>query len=148
MTPQQLAALHQSAFSAERPWSAAEFEALLDSPHVGVFTAAHGFALTRTVAGESELLTLAVDPAHQRQGIGRDLTQDWLSAITPYADTAFLEVAQDNSAAHALYLSLGFAEIGRRPAYYKRSNAISADAIVLRRSLTLADSTLSQPESG
>lgn len=143
MTPQQLAALHLAAFKTERPWSASEFASLQASPYVAVFTAPFGFALSRTVAGESELLTLAVDPAHQRQGVGRLLTQTWLAAISDVASEAFLEVANDNTAALALYLSMGFAEIARRPAYYARKNAAFADAIVLRRAITIGDSTLS-----
>jgi ribosomal-protein-alanine N-acetyltransferase len=148
VTPQQLADLHKAAFKTERPWSAAEFESLLSNPHVAVCTKPQGFALARTVAGESELLTLAVDPVHQRQGIGRTLTMEWLAAIAPVADTAFLEVAADNNAAHALYLSLGFSEIARRNAYYARKNAAPADAIVLRCDITSGDSGLHRPESG
>ncbi|MDF1729040.1 MAG: ribosomal-protein-alanine acetyltransferase, partial [Sulfitobacter sp.] len=69
MKPADLARLHAAAFTRERPWAAAEFAALLENRHTALLTRPHGFALTRTVAGESELLTLAVDPAHQRQGI-------------------------------------------------------------------------------
>ncbi|MGC1503490.1 MAG: GNAT family N-acetyltransferase [Sulfitobacter sp.] len=143
MTPAELSALHHAAFKTERPWSTAEFETLLASPYVTAFTVPHGFALSRTVAGESELLTLAVDPAHQRQGLGRHLAQTWLAAICDAASEAFLEVAEDNIAAHALYLSLGFAEVARRPAYYARKNTASAAAIVLRCVLTSGDSDCS-----
>lgn len=148
MTPQHLSALHHAAFKTERPWAACEFESLLTSTYVTLYAVPQGFALARSIAGESELLTLAVDPAHQRQGIGRTLTMEWLAAIAPVADTAFLEVAADNNAAHALYLSLGFSEIARRSAYYARKNAAPADAIVLRRDITSGDSGLHMPESG
>ena len=136
MTPERLAEIHRAAFSRERPWSADEFHSLLDSAHVRLFQHAHGFALTRTIAGESELLTLAVDPTRHRQGIGRSLTQDWLNALTGIAETAFLEVAADNSAAIRLYLALGFDEVGRRPAYYAQKNATSVDAIVMSCKVT------------
>lgn len=137
MTPDALAALHKAAFSRERPWSAAEFASLIDQPHVTVCADPHGFALVRTVAGETELLTLAVDPAHQRQGVGRQLTQDWLRRCD--AQTAFLEVAADNTPAIALYESLGFAQAGRRAAYYARKKGADADAIVMRRGLPLGN---------
>lgn len=136
MTPEDLAALHKAAFLTERPWSAAEFSGLLQTPFVSLFPHDHGFALSRTVAGETELLTLAVDPASRRKGIGRLLTRNWLSANEIKADTAFLEVAADNIAAVALYESLGFDTIATRGAYYARKNGAAADAMVMRRHLT------------
>lgn len=151
MTSKALARLHAAAFTRERPWSAAEFETLLQSPHVRAFTRPEGFALTCTVAGESELLTLAVDPAHQRQGIGRALIKEWLTKVAGTAERAFLEVASDNVAAIALYRSLGFETAGMRKGYYTRANSPPADAIVMQRSLTFGqtgESTAQTPESG
>ncbi len=136
MTPAEMSALHHAAFAAERGWSAEEFKDLLDSPYVEAFTAPHGMALTRTLAGESELLTLAVDPAHQRQGVARGLMRQWMTAITGTAQTAFLEVAADNHAARALYADFGFATVATRAGYYLRKNAPSVDALVLRCTLT------------
>ena len=101
MTPAALAALHAAAFTQDRPWQEAEFASLLDSPFMQLFTRPGGFALTRTIAGESELLTLAVDPARQRQGLGRALLHDWLAALPADCDSAFLEVAADNLPARA-----------------------------------------------
>lgn len=146
-----MADLHRAAFTEERSWSASEFQDLLESPHVTAFNNSYGFALSRTVAGESELLTLAVAPSHQGQGIGRALTQDWLDSLAGVAEVAFLEVAADNIAALALYRSLQFAESGLRKAYYTRAGAASADAIVMRRRLTFGqspESTAQTPESG
>ena len=37
-----------------------------------------GFSSTRSVADETELLLIAVDPAHQRRGIGRLLLDDFV----------------------------------------------------------------------
>lgn len=136
MTPLGLAEIHSAAFLRERPWSADEFQNLLDSAYVTLFHQPGGFALTRTVGGESELLTLAVNPTHQRRGIGRNLTLEWLAAIDGMADTAFLEVAADNTSAQRLYLDSGFVEVARRTAYYARKNATSVDAVVMRYRLT------------
>nr|WP_281403121.1 GNAT family N-acetyltransferase [Sulfitobacter aestuariivivens] len=108
----------------------------MDAPHVALHPHSHGFALSRTVAGESELLTLAVDPACQRQGIAWELLKDWLASATPHADTAFLEVAADNGPAIALYLQAGFAEIARRPSYYHRQMGEKVDALIFQRALT------------
>ncbi|UWR30867.1 GNAT family N-acetyltransferase [Sulfitobacter sp. W002] len=136
MTPAALAALHAAAFTQDRPWQEAEFTSLLDSPFVELFTRPGGFALTRTIAGESELLTLAVAPARQRQGLGRALLRDWLAALPADCDSAFLEVAADNLPARALYADEGFAQIAIRRAYYARKDAAAVDACILRRMLT------------
>ncbi len=144
MTPQELADLHASAFVEGRPWTAAEFANLLGSAHVRLLTRPGGFALTRTVAGESELLTIAVDPECQRQGIARALMEQWLGECGP--DIAFLEVAADNRAARALYADFRFREVGRRQSYYVRKNAPSVDALVLRRDLTLGQEDDSRPD--
>jgi len=65
----------------DRSWTAAEFNDLLDTPFVQLFTRTQGFALTRTLAGESELLTLAVHPQQRLRGIARALLADWLAEI-------------------------------------------------------------------
>lgn len=133
MTPQQLADLHAAAFKAERPWTADEFTALLASRYVTLQHGPHGFALIRTVAEETELLTLAVHPNHQREGLAGALISGWLDHAQ--AAHAFLEVAADNTAAQHLYLKHGFAETGRRMAYYARADGPAADAVLMTRAL-------------
>ncbi len=151
MTPSQLSCLHHAAFANERPWSSDELEAMLASKHVALFTQLHGFALARTVAGESELLTIAVDPNYQSRGMGRSLVQAWLMNASQEADVAFLEVAADNLGAIHLYQTEGFAEIARRKGYYARKNSDPVDAILMQRQLTKgqdANSTPQPSESG
>ena len=136
MSPEEMAQLHAAAFTQSRPWSQEEFASLLGSPLTFAAGNAQAFALVRVIVDEAELLTIATDPAHQRQGLGRKTMQTWQRlAQTRGADTAFLEVAADNSAAHSLYLSEGFVACGRRPGYYSRENAASVDAIVMRKNL-------------
>lgn len=133
MTPEHLARLHAAAFLHERPWQAAEFADLLASPLVTLYPHTHGFALTRTFADESELLTLAVDPDHQRQGIARGLLTQWLNNTGSGVTTAFLEVAADNIPACALYDDLGFEVVATRRGYYKRKGTNPMDAVIMRR---------------
>jgi ribosomal-protein-alanine N-acetyltransferase len=47
----------------------------------------------------------------------------------------FLEVDEANAAARALYARFGFAEVGRRPAYYRTASGVKSTALVLRRAL-------------
>ena len=136
MTPRQLAALHAAAFAPERGWSAQEFVDLLAQPRCFLHICAHGFALVRTLARETELLTLAVDPGHRRCGAATLLVAEWLRTAACDADTAFLEVAADNLAARALYARHGFAACGLRKGYYTRPHGPPADAVVMKRALT------------
>ncbi len=126
-----LAALHSAAF--DHPWSAAEIAELAAQPGAfALLVEGRGFILCRAVAGEAEILTLAVDPAARRLGVGRTLVEAAAGiAALADAETLFLEVADDNAAALALYGAAGFETVGRRRAYY----ASGADAVVMRRTL-------------
>lgn len=138
MTPDQLAALHARCFHTPAPWSAADLSGLIADPLAFLLVEGDaGFLLGRTVAGEAELLTLAVAPEARRRGLGRKLVARFLyQARLRGADQAFLEVSADNSAATALYESAGFAPAGVRRAYYRTPAGHRIDALVLSRSLT------------
>ncbi len=132
MTPRALADLHRRAFSTPRPWRAEEFSALLEDPACDLIALPHGFALIRTVADETELLTIAVDRDHRRRGIAATLlAQCRARARERGAVTLFLEVAATNRAAIALYEKSGFARRGRRPAYYTCPDGTRSDALIL-----------------
>lgn len=148
------ARLHREAFvpMGERGWTRQDIAGLLASPGTTGFlleTKAGdlGMAIGRVAADEAELLTVAVSPRHRRQGAGRRLLAaiiDW--ARQADARTLFLEVGVDNPAAHRLYQSLGFAEVGRRAGYYARVEGPPADAIVMR--LTLKNDDGNRKERG
>ena len=129
----QLARLH--AISFDRPWGAMDIHQLLTTGAAGLIADEAGFILWRAAGGEAEILTLAVDPARRRTGLGRSLTLAALAAATDSgAKVMFLEVAADNPAAIALYEKAGFSRAGLRKAYYVRTKGF-ADALVLRRAL-------------
>ncbi|MBK1636984.1 GNAT family N-acetyltransferase [Rhodovulum adriaticum] len=137
MTPDTLAALHAACFTTPRPWRAEEFAALLAGPGTFLCGDATAFALGRALAGEAELLTLAVCPTARRQGLGRARLAAFEDAARARgADTAFLEVAADNAAARALYDAAGYGQAGQRPGYYAAPDGSRIDALVLRKSLT------------
>lgn len=136
MTPAQMADIHAAAFLTERPWREEEFSQLMAQSYTCVYAGNAGFALTRTLAGESELLTLAVAPSSQRKGIARALLAQWLIETRTVADTAFLDVAADNAPALALYETIGFHRSGLRKAYYARTNGPAADAVLMTQALT------------
>ena len=129
----QLARLH--AISFDRPWGAMDIHQLLTTGAAGLIADEAGFILWRAAGGEAEILTLAVDPARRRTGLGHSLTLAALAAATDSgAKVMFLEVAADNPAAIALYEQAGFSRAGLRKAYYVRTKGF-ADALVLRRAL-------------
>ena len=117
-----MAALHAQSF--ERSWDALEMAAhiardlCLGVEHAGQLAA---FIIVSRAADQAEILTLAVANSAQRQGFGRKLV-DGAAEQLRQARCAelFLEVAEDNLAAIALYRAAGFQPIGRRPAYYRR----------------------------
>ena len=134
--PAALAATHKAAFTQSRPWTAQEFAELLADRFTHLTGDARAFALVREIAGEAELLTIATHPDHQRQGLGRQIMQSWMkTAAERGATEAFLEVAQDNTAAQALYSACGFGLIGIRKAYYPRPTTAAADALLMKRRL-------------
>ncbi|MDR2998605.1 MAG: ribosomal protein S18-alanine N-acetyltransferase [Microbacterium sp.] len=90
-----------------------------------------GYGGVRALRGapDSDIQTIALDPAFRGQGRGRRMLRLLLDAARERgARDTFLEVRDDNEAAQALYLSEGFAEIGRRPRYYKGG----VDAIIMK----------------
>jgi [ribosomal protein S18]-alanine N-acetyltransferase len=133
-----LADLHAQSFDA--PWDAAAMvEVLAGFGAAGLIAgwgaAAEGLLLLRAVAGEAEVLTLAVAPRARRRGLARALVQAGADlADAAGASSLWLEVAVDNAAALGLYRSLGFSEAGRRPGYYARPGG-AVDALVMRRPL-------------
>jgi ribosomal-protein-alanine N-acetyltransferase len=126
-----LARLHAAAF--EHPWGEAEIAALMASPGVFALTFDdRGFILCRAIAGEAEILTLAVVPEARRDGLGRALVEAAAGLARRFAaETLFLEVASDNAAALRLYENTGFSRVGLRKGYY----ASGADALVMSRPL-------------
>jgi [ribosomal protein S18]-alanine N-acetyltransferase len=132
------AELEELLFPGDDPWSARAFVEELRAGHE--YLAARidgqlaGYAGIAFVAGpphpEAEIHTIAVDPAHQRRGIGRELLGGLLAVADAEGATVYLEVRTDNEAARALYEAEGFTIVGLRKRYYRPSGA---DAHTMRR---------------
>jgi ribosomal-protein-alanine N-acetyltransferase len=146
-----LAALHATAFA--EPWTTDAFAAFLADPAVVALVAevgaeadavategggVAGFILCRLILDEAEVLTLAVRPETRRHGLGRRLLTAAAAALTARGGgRLFLEVAEDNSAAQALYAGHGFVALGRRAGYYRRPDGGRCDALCLSARLPL-----------
>jgi ribosomal-protein-alanine N-acetyltransferase len=91
-----------------------------------------GLVIVLVVGADAEILTLSVLPCFRRRGVARRLLASVISRVCAAGcERLLLEVAEDNEAGRALYRTLGFATIGRRPAYYGRPAGAAAAAIVL-----------------
>ena len=132
-----IARLHGASF--HRGWSDGEIERMLLDRHVLAHRAMSGrsltgFILSRLVADEAEILSVAVAAARRGKGLARRLLDLHLRRLAGMgARTVFLEVEEGNQPALRLYRRAGFREIGRREGYYRDSKG--AAALVLRRDL-------------
>jgi len=137
VTPDALAALHARCFQTPSPWNASDFARFAADPLVFLLVEGDaGFLLGRAVAGEAELLTVAVAPEARRRGTGRTLLARFLyQARVRGADRAFLEVSARNAPAIALYESVGFERAGLRRNYYLAPDGARIDALVMARDL-------------
>ncbi len=135
--PETLAAIHHRCFTdAPRPWSAAEFSALLELVSTILVATPEGFALGRVAGPEAELMTLAVLPEARRRGLGRSLLAAFAHAASARGvKEIHLEVAENNDAARALYAEAGYAPAGFRNDYYGQDGHRKISALVLRKNL-------------
>ena len=135
----RLAAIHAEAFDrpGETPWSETAFADLLAQAGVFAVEAPDGFILMRAAAVAADSRTRGVPPAARGGGPGARLVGEGvLAAAARGAARVFLEVAEDNAAARALYAGAGFAEAGRRPGYYAGADGGRRDALLLALNLT------------
>ncbi|MGZ5852927.1 MAG: ribosomal protein S18-alanine N-acetyltransferase [Xanthobacteraceae bacterium] len=132
-------ALHAASF--HRGWSDGEFVRLLSERNVIAHRAMRrsnlaGFVLSRMVADEAEILSIAVATNDRGRGVARQLLDWHLRRLAGVGcQTAFLEVDETNEPARRLYRRAGFREVGRRDSYY-RDGANATAALVLRRDLS------------
>jgi ribosomal-protein-alanine N-acetyltransferase len=124
--------LERVLFDGDDPWNPEAFLEALAAGHHYLCAreddALIGYVGLARAGREAEVHTLAVDPAHQRRGIGRTLLRAALNHAV--GATVFLEVRTDNESAIRLYRSEGFIVIGIRRGYYRPSGA---DAFTMRR---------------
>jgi ribosomal-protein-alanine N-acetyltransferase len=134
-----IASLHARSF--RRGWSEQEIERLLVDKNVLCHRALAGrnhagFILSRRVADEAEILSVAVAPAWRGRGLAASLLNLHLRRLAGLgARAVYLEVGEQNAPARRLYARAGFAEVGRRQGYYAQAGESGATALVLRRNI-------------
>jgi ribosomal-protein-alanine N-acetyltransferase len=120
------------------PWSRGNF---IDSLHSGYHArvlrdqdrSLIGYFLIMAAVDEAHLLNVAVGKQHQRAGLGLVLIDAACACARALGVCSILlEVRPSNLRALKVYEKYGFAEIGRRKAYYPAHNGQREDAIVMR----------------
>ena len=90
-----------------------------------------GYVGSQTVAGETDMMNIAVHPDFRRRGVAEQLVEALVVLLRERESRCLtLEVRASNDAARALYEKLGFSQIGRRPRYYRNPKE---DALILRK---------------
>ena len=96
------------------------------------------------VAGELQVMLVAVQPAQQRQGLGRQVLQALLEMAQELGcSQASLEVAASNQAAIGLYGALGFTSCGQRSGYYRNGEDALLKCLDLKQ---IQARTVNRPE--
>jgi ribosomal-protein-alanine N-acetyltransferase len=92
-----------------------------------------GYFLLMPIVDEAHLLNVAVARERQREGLGLYLLDKVCACARGLSmESILLEVRPSNLRALKVYEQYGFAEIGRRKAYYPAHNGQREDAIVMR----------------
>jgi ribosomal-protein-alanine N-acetyltransferase len=124
---QPLAAFSRDLIEAGLGWSyqPERMATLIDDPDTITLVARArglpvGFASLRFGDTRAHLILLAVEPRHQRHGVGRRL-MNWLieSARVAGIASVHVELRMANAAAFAFYRSVGFSETIRIRGYYR-----------------------------
>jgi ribosomal-protein-alanine N-acetyltransferase len=128
-----MAAIQAQAMPDGEAWGEAAIAAQLTLPGTfGLVDPQGGMVLARVAADEAEILTLAVAPPARRQGRAAALlAAAEARAADAGARTMYLEVAEPNAPARALYARAGYGLAGRRRAYYRDGS----DALLLSKGL-------------
>ncbi|URL01594.1 ribosomal protein S18-alanine N-acetyltransferase [Avibacterium sp. 20-126] len=91
-----------------------------------------GFAICQKVLDEATLFNLAIDPAYQGQGLGKQLLHSLIDKLREQGIlTLWLEVRQSNEIAQKLYRQCGFNEVDIRKNYYPTLDGRRENAVVM-----------------
>lgn len=135
-------------FSANRqsPWSLKTFQDGLNNDLSAIVCINHtlvGFIIVSIVLDHAEIEDICIDAEKRNQGIASLLVQHTFQmAKAQGINEVFLEVADNNHSAIAVYKRLGFSQIGKRKAYYKSSpqqdgrKDQNIDALLMQKSLS------------
>lgn len=115
-------------------WSLESFQECMKNEIIDFFGAFQdskliGYIIGRNIAGEYEILNVAVSKAHQKKGVGKMLMEHILENAQKWdCLNIYLEVRESNLPALILYKKFGFFIMGKRKKYYSNPEE---DALVM-----------------
>lgn len=118
------------------PWSERSIASELDNPLAYWLVAVEngnviGYVGSQTVIDEADMMNIAVSDDFRRRGVAKSLILQLVSELKQRGAVSLsLEVRNSNAPAIALYESLGFQQVGKRPNYYRNPKE---DALILRK---------------
>ena len=90
-----------------------------------------GYVGSQSVLDEADMMNIAVHPDFRRRGVAQSLVEGLVAGLKEKNIRCLtLEVRASNDPAISLYQKLGFAQVGRRPNYYRNPKE---DALILRK---------------
>ena len=133
---EQFAKIHSQSFNQKNLKYSSEFIlSLLKNPNISyIYKKNKGFCIFSCNEKEAEIITMAILPKFQNQGIGFLILKELEEILSEIScNTVFLEVASNNLIALHLYDKLGFKTFGTRKNYYSISKNNKVNAILMKK---------------
>ena len=133
---EQFAKIHSQSFNQKNLKYSSEFIlSLLKNPNISyIYKKNKGFCIFSCNEKEAEIITMAILPKYQNQGIGFLILTELEGILSEIScNKVFLEVASNNLIAIHLYDKLVFKSFGIRKNYYSVSENKKINAILMKK---------------
>ena len=133
---EKFAKIHYQSFNQKNLKYSSEFIlSLLKNPNISyIYKKNKGFCIFSCNEKEAEIITMAILPKYQNQGIGFLILTELEGILSEIScNKVFLEVASNNLIAIHLYDKLGFKSFGIRKNYYSVSENKKVNAILMKK---------------
>ena len=135
---EKFAKIHSQSFNEKNLKYSSEFIlSLLKNPSISyIYKENKGFCIFSCNEKEAEIITMAIIPKYQNQGIGFLILTELEGILSEIScNKVFLEVASNNLIAIHLYDKLGFKSFGIRKNYYSVSENKKVNAILMKKTI-------------
>ena len=133
---EKFAKIHSKSFNQKNLKYSSDFIlSLLKNPKISyIYKKNKGFCIFSCNEKEAEIITMAILPKYQNQGIGFLILTELEGILSEIScNKVFLEVASNNLIAIHLYDKLGFKSFGIRKNYYSVSENKKVNAILMKK---------------
>ena len=133
---EKFAKIHSKSFNQKNLKYSSDFIlSLLKNPKISyIYKKNKGFCIFSCNEKEAEIITMAILPKYQNQGIGFLILTELEGILSEIScNKVFLEVASNNLIAIHLYNKLGFKSFGIRKNYYSVSENKKINAILMKK---------------